>query len=150
MSSCDLARKTISRTKVISVCRWGNLLFCLILLSGCSLSTTTTPAVFHCRVQIDGAPAGDVAVSLVSEPTPGALLKLEGITDASGLAPMKPVSDSELSEDTELRFKASFESLGDWTIREPWNDADRSPIQFDWNGEAVVDIELPRKAVGSL
>jgi len=138
---------SIARTGGMCCIIWCATLLCV---SGCKNYDITDPAVFECRVIVDGHPTQDVRVVLMPK-VPSNDGRLEGITNHAGVAAMQQVSGTRLALDGSFELRAAVESLGDWHIAKPWSDIDRSPLFVNWTpGATRIDIDLPKKAVKSL
>ena len=154
MTSCDVPaspgglaapRRVSSCTALVGVLLAGG------VLAGCSAGRQREVSLLDVRVLIDGQPAQDVRVTLRTDEGLDGPFELVGVTDQSGIAAMSLAEGSQLPAATEVKLRATVESLGDWAIREPWCDPQRSPLELTWNGtDASLEIQLPRKAVRSL
>jgi hypothetical protein len=123
----------------------------LAISVGCSEGPPAEVVWLNCRVLIDGQPAQDVKVTLQPDQPTEESFELIGVTDHSGIAEMKLSPGSQMPSVTELQLRATVDSLGDWAIRAPWSDLQKSPLSLTWDGtESVVEIQIPRKAVKSL
>ncbi len=131
-------------------------LWATVLFAACAANTgcasRESANAMTCRVLIDGVPALEVRLVLLSSDNGQWKPVLEGTADFSGTIVLKWIKGVELPKDKETELIAMIESVGsgDWQLKKPWSDPKTTPLKIKWPAGPKLDIQLPQKAVRSI